>query len=92
MTPALIPLTLLLATTSAACAPQDKPNPPAQPVLAMTNPAATFCLSQGGRLVTRKDSKGNETAYCHLPDGRVIEEWAFFRQSHPMLLKPAPKG
>ncbi|MCE9788183.1 DUF333 domain-containing protein [Shewanella chilikensis] len=22
--------------------------------------------------------------YCHLPDGRIVEEWAYFRANHPL--------
>lgn len=44
----------------------------------LPNPASEFCVEQGGRLEIRKEA-GGDVGYCHLPDGRVIEEWAFFR-------------
>lgn len=47
-------------------------------VWAMGNPASAYCTSVGGRLEIRKDPKG-EVGYCHLPDGRVVEEWQLFR-------------
>lgn len=47
----------------------------------MVNPASAYCVKQGGRLELRKDAAGNEFALCHLPDGRVVDEWAFFRSS-----------
>lgn len=50
--------------------------------IAMANPASVYCKQQGGRLEPRKDKAGNEYAMCHLPDGRVIEEWAFFRANN----------
>jgi len=34
----------------------------------------------GGKIEIRKEAKG-EVGYCHLPDGRTIEEWQFFRSS-----------
>jgi putative hemolysin len=46
---------------------------------AMGNPASAYCISVGGRLEIRKDAQGGEAGYCHLPDGRVVEEWQLFR-------------
>lgn len=67
-------LALLLLGT--ACTGQG--TVPAAP-LDMANPASSYCLSLGGRLEIRKEANG-DVGYCHLPDGRVIEEWALFRQ------------
>ncbi len=44
----------------------------------LANPASVYCAEQGGRVEIRKGANG-ETGYCHLPDGRVIEEWKFYR-------------
>lgn len=44
----------------------------------LANPASTYCVEQDGKVEIRKGANG-ETGYCHLPDGRVIEEWEFFR-------------
>ncbi|WP_066565750.1 DUF333 domain-containing protein [Snodgrassella sp. CFCC 13594] len=77
---------LLLAVpvmTLAACS-SDK-----QPLLNMANPAAKFCVAQGGSLAPQTDAKGNQSAMCHLPDGRVVEEWAYFREQNSA--KPAQK-
>ena len=49
-----------------------------EPAIGMANPASEFCIQQGGHLEIRKEADG-EVGYCHLPDGRVVEEWAFFR-------------
>lgn len=49
-----------------------------KPVAKMANPASVFCIEQGGKIEIRKTASG-EVGYCHLPDGRVVEEWAFFR-------------
>lgn len=73
---------LMIATSVAvlcACGAGKKPATDTQPVVGMANPAAEFCVSQGGRLESKKDAEGNEYALCHLPDGSVVEEWAYFR-------------
>lgn len=44
----------------------------------MPNPASVYCQEQGGTLEIRRGPEG-QTGYCHLPDGRVIEEWELFR-------------
>ena len=48
---------------------------------AMGNPASAYCVSIGGRLEMRHGPQG-ATGFCHLPDGRVIEEWELFRSAH----------
>lgn len=48
----------------------------------LANPASEHCVKAGGRLEIR-DEQGGQTGYCHLPDGRVVEEWAFFRERNP---------
>ena len=49
----------------------------------MANPAAVFCVQQGGRLIPSQDERGTVHTLCQLPDGRQIEEWTLFRCSHP---------
>lgn len=56
------------------------------PRVGMPNPASQFCIDQGGRLEIREQENG-QAGYCHLSDGRVIEEWEYFRASCP---PPAP--
>lgn len=56
----------------AAAAPVQKP-------IGMANPASIHCGNIGGRSEITKDSTGNAVGYCHLPDGRICEEWALFR-------------
>lgn len=58
----------------AGCAASPSANKPA----ALANPASTYCVEQHGTVEIRKEAKG-EVGYCHLPDGRVIEEWELFR-------------
>ncbi len=48
---------------------------------ALGNPASAYCTSVGGRLEIRKEAKG-DAGYCHLPDGRVVEEWQLFREAN----------
>lgn len=47
----------------------------------MANPASVHCNAIGGGFVTRKDKAGNEYGFCRLPDGRLCEEWALFRDN-----------
>lgn len=54
--------------------------PEVAPVIGMPNPASAHCVKLGGRLEIRRGADG-ESGYCHLPDGRVVEEWALFRAS-----------
>lgn len=49
-------------------------------VIGIPNPASAHCIAQGGRIEIRSGPDG-QTGYCHLPDGRVIEEWQLFRES-----------
>lgn len=49
-------------------------------VVGMANPASVHCEKQGGRSETWMDAKGNQAGYCRFPDGRLCEEWAFFRE------------
>ena len=53
----------------------------------LANPAAVFCLSQNGTLVTGKvaldsptPTPDQATEYCRLADGSYLEEWKYFYQ------------
>ena len=53
----------------------------------LANPAALFCLSQSGTLVsgtvllnTPTPPPGLVTEYCNLPDGSFVDEWSYFYQ------------
>lgn len=65
----------------AACA-QPVAEPAAKPI-GMPNPASKYCIDIGGRLEMRTGADGGQTGMCHLPDGRVVEEWELFRSAHP---------
>ena len=66
-------LHLILALTLAACVPVGPVEAPAPGV---PDPSGLYCMKQGGELVERADLR-----FCHLPDGRIIEAEAFFRES-----------
>jgi putative hemolysin len=71
--PALLSLAGLLL---AACVPAE-PEPAA---VGLGNPASIHCAKVGGQVVIRTTSEG-QVGDCHLPDGRVVEEWVLFRQA-----------
>ena len=45
---------------------------------ALANPASVFCVQSGGKSEIRNGARG-QYGVCILPDGRVVEEWAYFR-------------
>ncbi|WP_342753969.1 DUF333 domain-containing protein [Pantoea sp. MBD-2R] len=61
----------------AGCAAKtDKPA-----ALGMKNPAAVYCVEQGGKQESAATSKG-EVSFCLLPTGERIEQWALYRRDH----------
>jgi len=46
---------------------------------ALANTASVFCAQSGGKSEIRRGPRG-QYGVCRLPDGRVVEEWAYFRQ------------
>jgi len=63
------------ALLAAGCA-QNAPAP-----LTMKNPAAAYCVEQGGKSEIVTTSKG-QTGYCTLPSGERIDEWTLYRRDH----------
>jgi putative hemolysin len=49
-----------------------------QSAWALANPASVFCAKSGGKSEIRKGPRG-QYGVCLLPDGRVVDEWAYFR-------------
>jgi putative hemolysin len=45
---------------------------------ALANPASVFCVQSGGTSEIRQGRRG-QYGVCILPDGRVVDEWAYFR-------------
>lgn len=58
----------------AACAEET-------PKVGLANPAATFCIEQGGRYEIR-DTANGQTGICILPDGREVDAWEYFREQN----------
>ncbi len=47
---------------------------------ALANPASVFCARRGGKSEIRNGPHG-QYGVCRLPDGRVVEEWTYYRQN-----------
>lgn len=45
----------------------------------MANPASVYCINHSGKLLIKKDDKGNEYGICVFSDGSQCDEWKFFR-------------
>jgi putative hemolysin len=50
----------------------------AESAWALANPASVFCAQSGGKSEIRNGPRG-QYGVCRLPDGRVVEEWKYFR-------------
>lgn len=61
----------------------------AAPAHALPNPASVFCVRSGGKSEIRTGANG-QYGVCRLPDGRVVDEWAYFRAMKGAAGKPAP--
>ncbi len=77
--PYLLLAAVLIVPFAAHSASEAKKVAPVQ----MANPASEYCIKKGGKLEIRKGEHG-EAGYCHLPDGRVVEEWALFRAENTL--------
>ena len=47
---------------------------------ALANPASVFCVQSGGKSEIRNGARG-QYGVCILPDGRTVEEWAYYRKN-----------
>lgn len=63
-----------------ACSSHSTSHPAPSHSVGLANPASVYCQQQGGKSVIRETAQG-QVGDCHLPDGRVVEEWALFRNS-----------
>jgi putative hemolysin len=81
---AVSPLLSLAMLALAACSTPSGPTADntaaARPTaIGMANPASVHCQKVGGKLEIRTGKDGGQYGLCTLPDGRVCEEWALFR-------------
>jgi putative hemolysin len=53
---------------------------------AIANPASVFCVESGGKSEIRKGPNG-DYGVCRLRDGRVVEEWTYYRQMKARTLR-----
>jgi putative hemolysin len=60
----------------AGCGDDDDDGDP----VGIANPAAEYCVAQGGESLIATEADGSQTGLCRLPDGTVVDEWEFFRQ------------
>lgn len=49
------------------------------PTTMLANPASVYCEQQSGTLEIVTDASGAQSGICHLVDGTICEEWAYFR-------------
>ncbi len=80
----LLALSLSFITACSATQSQDPMK------IGMPNPASQYCVEQGGKLEIKNEANG-QVGYCHLPDGRVVEEWELYRASQAKCLPEQAK-
>lgn len=73
-------LAAALLALAACSGPTPGSRPEGQVPAQLANPASVYCGKVGGRLEMRNEVNG-QVGYCHLPDGRVVEEWTLFREA-----------
>ncbi|WP_414163482.1 DUF333 domain-containing protein [Superficieibacter sp. BNK-5] len=71
-------LSLLLPLVLVGCASEQNPSPE----VGLANPAAVWCLKQGGTREPVQSPQGVRTE-CRLSDGQTIDEWELWRRDHP---------
>ncbi|EHH2452328.1 DUF333 domain-containing protein [Vibrio parahaemolyticus] len=47
----------------------------------VANPAAVYCVQQGGELDTVSEN-GERVTYCVLSDDERVEQWEYYRNNH----------
>ncbi len=71
---------LLLALTLGTAASADEPGtPPDKASMELANPAAVFCVDNGGSYEIRSGTKG-QFGVCKLADGREVDAWDYLRE------------
>jgi uncharacterized protein len=79
-------LVMMALAGSTACGSDAEPTGTTTDV-GIANPAAVFCIEEGGTLEI-VDEAGGQLAYCNLPDGTRVEEWEYWRSQHPTATEP----
>jgi putative hemolysin len=70
---------LAVSTIIAGCQPEMPENEePAATNLA--NPAANYCVENGGTYEIRRAADGSQTGVCILEDGAEVDAWDYFRR------------
>ena len=65
---------IIATSTLMACSKQEEPK------TQIPNPAATFCIDQGGEFSINKTDKG-DVGICILKDGSQVDAWQYFREN-----------
>lgn len=78
---ALFGAALLVLAPIAAAAQDGNDAADATGTAGLANPASQYCVSLGGTVEMRQTADGT-VGDCHLPDGRVVEEWELYRADH----------
>lgn len=57
----------------------DQVSPTPAKEAGMANPAAVYCIQQGGKSQIITASDGSQSGRCNFADGRTCDEWEYFR-------------
>ena len=72
----------LAFTVCTSALPLSACGPNAAAKATMANPASQNCIAHGGHLTIQQTSQGAR-GFCSLADGRTLDEWEYFHQTHP---------
>jgi putative hemolysin len=76
-------LALIFFVVGALVACEDEKEASDSDAVGLANPAAVFCVEQGGRSEIRTADDGSQTGMCILPDGTEVDDWDYYREHHP---------
>ncbi|MFM2587100.1 DUF333 domain-containing protein [Vibrio sp. TBV020] len=76
---ACIVMTVISAAVLAGCS-SEPDEYEVKEYTSMANPAAVYCVQQGGELETVNESEMRVT-YCVLSDDERVEQWEYYRNS-----------
>ncbi|AUA33329.1 DUF333 domain-containing protein [Pseudomonas sp. SGAir0191] len=71
----------LIGTVLAGCSTTHPGGVNDEENIGMANPASVFCAKQGGQPSTEKDADGNEIGICTLQNGKIMDEWEYYRMN-----------